>query len=553
MSDVAGVLRILDVYRMAVMRFKGDLELWFRYLEFCREKRHGRMKKGLAQAIRYHPEVPGLWIYAAAWQFDQNLNVVAARALMQSGLRACPKSEDLWIEYLRMELTYLNKLKARKVALGENVRMLDRNSGEAKQWKEENKDLFMTMSVNEESEDVEGEDLFWQRGSMILQTIYQGAVDALPSSMSMRKRFLEILDTVDLAHSDRLKEEILEDLKKQFSHDEHYWDWIARLQISSPGKSGPVTKPEALAKLNKAVEVYEEAVDVIPSVQMFSLYTKFWLDMIIPNREGSNSLFSEIEIDVSEFSSSILKVYQNAESRGCLTEDLAYQYISFYLRSGKLEDARILAEKLCNSKLSGAASLWILRLSIEMKWLADKSASVSGADLSYVYKFLKNVLTKISISEAEDLWLMAIKLFCNSKDHFENLVKSLTTALANAGGSYSGYAVSSAIVNWTLQRDGIKSAREMYKRFLALPHPSLGLYRHCIELESNLASVGDCDGTRNARKLYDSALGLYAENRELWKDYYSMEMKIGTSESANAVYWRALKTLKDTTGLSGPF
>lgn len=44
-SDVAGVLRILDVYRLAVMRYKGDLELWFKYLEFCRERKHGRMKQ----------------------------------------------------------------------------------------------------------------------------------------------------------------------------------------------------------------------------------------------------------------------------------------------------------------------------------------------------------------------------------------------------------------------------------------------------------------------------------------------------------------------------
>ena len=44
-SDFAGVLRVLDVYRMATVRFKGDLDLWFRYLEFCRQKGHGRMKQ----------------------------------------------------------------------------------------------------------------------------------------------------------------------------------------------------------------------------------------------------------------------------------------------------------------------------------------------------------------------------------------------------------------------------------------------------------------------------------------------------------------------------
>jgi U3 small nucleolar RNA-associated protein 6 len=44
-SDWAGVKRILGIYKMATLRFKGDLDLWFKYLEFCREKKHGRMKE----------------------------------------------------------------------------------------------------------------------------------------------------------------------------------------------------------------------------------------------------------------------------------------------------------------------------------------------------------------------------------------------------------------------------------------------------------------------------------------------------------------------------
>lgn len=44
-SDWAGVKRILGIYGMATLRFKGDLELWFKYLEFCRERKHGRMKE----------------------------------------------------------------------------------------------------------------------------------------------------------------------------------------------------------------------------------------------------------------------------------------------------------------------------------------------------------------------------------------------------------------------------------------------------------------------------------------------------------------------------
>lgn len=44
-SDFAGISRILGIYRLATMRFKGDIGLWFQYLEFCRQKRNGRMKK----------------------------------------------------------------------------------------------------------------------------------------------------------------------------------------------------------------------------------------------------------------------------------------------------------------------------------------------------------------------------------------------------------------------------------------------------------------------------------------------------------------------------
>ncbi|XP_010278633.1 PREDICTED: U3 small nucleolar RNA-associated protein 6 homolog isoform X1 [Nelumbo nucifera] len=564
-SDFAGVSRILEIYRLAVMRYKGDIDLWFRYLEFCRERGHGRMKQVLAQVIRFHPKVPGLWIYAAAWEFDHNLNVAAARALMQSGLRACPNSEDLWVEYLRMELTYLNKLKARKAALGEDKGTLTRDNGDAieKQWRDENKDLFMPLSEGgenadgssaQEEESEKKEDAFREQGSIILETIYSGAVKALPSNMSLRKRFLEILDATDLAHSDELKEEIMNSMTRDFSKDTDYWDWLARLQINDIRNSKDISKEVVFRQLNKAVEVYEEALKVVASARMFSLYTKFLMDVIVPEREDSiDSWFPSTSDHAAEYISNLLKVYEKAESMECLTEDLAYQYISFYLQLGKLGEARKLAEKLCNEKLPGAVKLWVLRVSIEIKWARRKSASLSKEDLLSVYELLRNVLTKVAISEAESLWLMAIKLFSNHKDYFDKLVQISLILLAKGGDdSESKFSLSSAIVNWVVQRDGILRARDMYKRFLSSPRPSLAIYRNCIELESNLAFVGDHKGLENARKLYESALTTYNQDVGLWRDYYSLEIKVGTSETANAVYWRARKTLKDTSGLLAP-
>lgn len=197
----------------------------------------------MAQVIRFHPKVAGVWIYAAAWEFDKNLNVVAARALMQNGLRVCPNSEDLWVEYLRMELTYLNKLKARRVALGEGVGSLvrDEKTVEEEKWQGENKDLFMSLDEKvenddsdvEDAEDVnEKDDIFREKGSNVLQAIYSGATEALPSSFELRKRFLEILEATELAHSDEIRNTILSDLKRDFSKDPEYWNWLARHEMS---------------------------------------------------------------------------------------------------------------------------------------------------------------------------------------------------------------------------------------------------------------------------------------------------------------------------------
>ncbi|XVF27896.1 hypothetical protein REPUB_Repub14bG0148800 [Reevesia pubescens] len=447
-SDFAPVSRIMEIYRLAVMRYKGDIELWFRYLEFCRQRKNGRMKKVLAQVIRFHPKVPGVWIYAAAWEFDHNLNVTAARALMQSGLRMCPNSEDLWVEYLRMELTYLNKLKARKVALGEDKGTLvrDRKDADEKQWKEENKDLFMSLDDEEKENDDHGSDeesekkldLFSEHASGILKTIYKGAIQALPSSFSLRKQFLEILEALEVADSEELREEILSDMKRDFSADPEYWDWLARVEMSVASTTGKKNGDAMLSQLQKAVQVYEEATKNVPSAMMFNLYINFLMDVIASERGEVEA--SGLSNHTSSYISQILTVYEKAETMGCLTEELACQYISFYTQLGRLEEAKKVAEKLCSGKLSDSVQLWLLRVSVEIRCITKNSLSPSKADALSIFELLKTVLTKMSISEPESLWIMvgfSINLFLLSLSLFWTIKDFITQK--EADNCYSKY------------------------------------------------------------------------------------------------------------------
>ena len=152
--------------------------------------------------------------------------------------------------------------------------------------------------------------------------------------------------------------------------------------------------------------MYDEAVRKLPTSRMYSLYAKFWLGVIFSDREDSISLFQDADFDASEFTSSMLKVYENAESCGCLTEELACQYVSLFLRLGRFEEAKNLAAKLCSGPLSQAANLWNLRASVEINSLgtATGSASFSKENLSSLFDLFNVVLPQLSITKAEGLW-----------------------------------------------------------------------------------------------------------------------------------------------------
>ncbi|KAL4563031.1 hypothetical protein LXL04_027062 [Taraxacum kok-saghyz] len=543
-SDFSMISRIVDIYRHATNRFKGDIQLWFQYLEFCRQRRNGHMKKVLAQVIRFHPKVPGVWIYAASWEFDHNLNSTAARALMQSGLRSCPTSESLWVEYLRMELTYLNKLSARRSALGEDVAPLVKphQNPEDKQWRDENKELF--MPIEEETKDyqeldLQNEDLkqkitvFREQGLNILQTVYKCAVEALPSSFTLRTQLLEILEATNLGNSESMQKEILSDMKNEFSKEPGYWDWLAKYEAAGCNTTTQdVNREISHDQLQNAIQVYEEALKTIPSSTMFDLYIKFLTSTLSDSSDNHQDLVSQI-----------LMVFEKAQTTGCINEHLACQHVSFLLQLGRLEDARNLSEKLCNKLFSKSVPLWNLRLSIEMKNIKTQT---KDNDLSSVFNLLQIPLKKIAVSQAESLWVMGLKYFANEKHYFDKLVDISISCLIKDGGSDDGFSLSSTIVNFILQKNGIQSARDMYKRFLALPRPGLVFYKNCIEMEMNISS---CNSSKTnllleARKLYESALSTYHQETSLWQDYHSMESKMGTSESAEAVHWRARKMLK---------
>ncbi|KAG2111315.1 U3 small nucleolar RNA-associated protein 6-domain-containing protein [Suillus discolor] len=117
-SDYALVRRQFQIFERALKKFKSDVGLWIQYIQVAkREGARSLVGRITARAIQLHPRTPALYIIAASHELN-HMSPSAARALLQRGLRLNADSLDMWREYVRMELGFVEGMKRRWTVLG---------------------------------------------------------------------------------------------------------------------------------------------------------------------------------------------------------------------------------------------------------------------------------------------------------------------------------------------------------------------------------------------------------------------------------------------------
>ncbi|KAJ7287382.1 U3 small nucleolar RNA-associated protein 6-domain-containing protein [Mycena rebaudengoi] len=112
------------------LRFKADVGLWIQYIELAkREGASTLVGRVTARALQLHPDTPALYILAAAHELEHG-SPSGARTLLQRGLRLNGSSVDLWREYVKMELGFVEGLRRRWDVLGVNEKGKGRDDAE---------------------------------------------------------------------------------------------------------------------------------------------------------------------------------------------------------------------------------------------------------------------------------------------------------------------------------------------------------------------------------------------------------------------------------------
>ena len=71
----------------------------------------------MSRAIQHHPNQPGLYIIGASHELSHQSHS-SARTLLQRGIRLNNDSVELWREYVKMELGFIESLRRRWDVLG---------------------------------------------------------------------------------------------------------------------------------------------------------------------------------------------------------------------------------------------------------------------------------------------------------------------------------------------------------------------------------------------------------------------------------------------------
>ncbi|WVQ78625.1 hypothetical protein IAT38_000711 [Cryptococcus sp. DSM 104549] len=139
--------RTLYILKRATVKFPQDLSVWLTYVQYAsREGMRKVVGQGITKALQYHPTSATLYLLQAYYHlhpgspFPQSIfpndiplstdsepeeppafsieGITAARTTLLLGIRLIPASPELWTEYIKIELGWVEALRRRWKVLG---------------------------------------------------------------------------------------------------------------------------------------------------------------------------------------------------------------------------------------------------------------------------------------------------------------------------------------------------------------------------------------------------------------------------------------------------
>ncbi|KAI1319436.1 U3 snoRNP protein [Mortierella claussenii] len=588
-SDYAGPRRIYFIYKRCLTKFKGDISIWLQYINYAKKTGASRtLGKIFAQAIQLHPTNEKMWILAAAWEWEENANIVAARVLLQRALRLNTTTESLWHEYFRLELVYIAKILARREVLGidatpqeierdlledkdvdnDNMIKLPSVTGEEfSAFSKEIEDEEMTTMSNkkqsskkskkekaqaplteEKAEAFKVEKNPVLRGEVAM-VVYRSGIKEIPDSFSFRKGFLDIANSF-------IKPKPLKEDSIQYIYD----------SINQDFKDLPEARALVARRTIDAYKVDEEgyAKGLAETVKAFwdsceGNDAKMW-ELFVENMATEHSKTEEENLKLY-FSKTIDRIFSTANRKKIHSEGLYLLQLNWILSTSSLS-----VESITNKALA----------------ILDKAVveyPTSRALVLQQTRLLRTLSRSEQIARLPEIFARALKTHTESFEMWREYITFLRTAYREEDMTKEQVeeafleavrittsllpdvteerteirqikqSIGAWFLDWVNDTEGIEGVRRVYQSLMKRSLPELAFFMACINLEKR-HSVDKEDSRKAIAMLYDKAIHADEKNEDTYLSFLKFLNETGQIESANRVLWRAGKVVADKDSFS---
>jgi len=438
-----------------------------------------------ASALQANPTSVSLWIDAAAWEYEGNQNMLNARALMQQGLRLNDESQQLWSEYLRLELLYIRQIKSRQVILGVDP-----------------------------ATQGEGRAAFLQ--GIVAGVVYDNAIQQFPEDLQFRVGLVQLVH--EFQGVDNLLDKIYASIAEDFGDKvECYVALANRYMLDGSHVNGD--------SLKKCISVFETG---LSSLEQSTGIWEAYSDMLLSQLQGSAQ-----HGDPSKIMQHLLSIFSRAESEERTTPGLYCRWIEVLTKQGQLEVAVSVCERAL-AKHVVSAPLWEHRFKL---LLMRSGTSVVVSSFECVVREAVQAMHAATTPDALTIMQIVIHsalAYSSDTSQLTSLEQSICTLGADAEWMQEAY------LRWAMTQLKLDDARAAYRNILRNSKSSEHMFQLCITFEKAQGTMSK----GHISKLYDEALRAHGNvSVGLWTSLIMEKLKEGDALEVGKLHFRANKAL----------
>lgn len=493
-----------------------------------------------------------LWIMAATWENEHNSNIASARILLQRALRLMPENQQLWHEYFRLELIYIEKIKLRRRVLGitdedeempqavienENTINLPAVTGEeADAWKEDGEEKKKTVLTDQKISKLEEANNPILQG-LLARITYDNAIEAIPNDIEFRQRFVDIYR--EFTETEKDIQYVYDTIRRDLNQSPAARAFLAERNLyvlektEKKGKKAQYIScndPAFIPAFRACVAEFETAIQELAVTEMWELYVKCLMNWYSIVTEENLKLY---------LSKLLQKTFKTCQKKNTLSANLYESWVSFAIQTKEnVEKIDVIAQQGLD-KFPQSVQLWIHRVKLgqEDPLKLYRNALDANPESLTLWTSYKDWILEQSQLDTETI----NNLFFKACEKATALLPSVTSDSADRNGIKE--LLQSSYVQWAAQSQGIIKARTVYKLIIHQFYPTHPFFMTCIQIENE---YGDAKtGPKFVEYLYERATRLPEDKEGTYIAYLAYLYSQKKFQLANTVYTRASNEVSD--------